>query len=101
MDIATTLLEYGGKSNAESKAGFTPLHLSAQEGHTDMTSLLIEHQANVDHQAKVNITENIQFCSCYYFIFRILSCFILLNLNIISNKFVLTIIIKKKLVFSS
>lgn len=53
MDIATTLLEYGGKANAESKAGFTPLHLSTQEGHTDMTSLLIEHQANVDHQAKV------------------------------------------------
>lgn len=54
MDIATTLLEYGGKANAESKAGFTPLHLSTQEGHTDMTSLLIEHQANVDHQAKVS-----------------------------------------------
>ena len=52
MDIATTLLEYGGKANAESKAGFTPLHLAAQEGHTDMASLLIEHQANVDHQAK-------------------------------------------------
>jgi len=55
MDIATTLLEYGAKANAESKAGFTPLHLSSQEGHTDMSTLLIEHQANTNHQAKVNI----------------------------------------------
>jgi FOG: Ankyrin repeat len=53
MDIATTLLEYNAKPNAESKAGFTPLHLSAQEGHTDMSSLLIEHGATVSHQAKV------------------------------------------------
>lgn len=30
MDIATTLLEYGASANAESKAGFTPLHLSSQ-----------------------------------------------------------------------
>lgn len=55
MDIATTLLEYGAKANAESKAGFTPLHLSAQEGHAEMSSLLIEHQAEVNHKAKVSI----------------------------------------------
>jgi ankyrin repeat protein len=53
MDIATTLLEYGAKANAESKAGFTPLHLSSQEGHTDMSTLLIEHQADANHKAKV------------------------------------------------
>lgn len=53
MDIATTLLEYGAKANAESKAGFTPLHLSAQEGHTDMSTLLIEHKADTNHKAKV------------------------------------------------
>ena len=53
MDIATTLLEYGADTNAESKAGFTPLHLACQEGHTDMVSLLLEHQANVNHPAKV------------------------------------------------
>jgi ankyrin len=53
MDIATTLLEYGAKANAESKAGFTPLHLSSQEGHTDMSTLLIEHQADTNHRAKV------------------------------------------------
>lgn len=55
MDIATTLLEYGAKANAESKAGFTPLHLSAQEGHTDMSTLLIEHKADTNHKAKVRI----------------------------------------------
>lgn len=53
MDIATTLLEYGAKADAESKAGFTPLHLSAQEGHVDMSSLLLEHQADSNHAAKV------------------------------------------------
>jgi ankyrin len=53
MDIATTLLEYGAKADAESKAGFTPLHLSSQEGHTDMSTLLIEHQADTNHKAKV------------------------------------------------
>lgn len=53
MDIATTLLEYGAKADAESKAGFTPLHLSAQEGHVDMSSLLLEHQADANHVAKV------------------------------------------------
>lgn len=55
MDIATTLLEYGAKANAESKAGFTPLHLSAQEGHTDMSTLLIEHKADTNHKAKVQL----------------------------------------------
>lgn len=56
MDIATTLLEYGAQADAESKAGFTPLHLSAQEGHSDMSSLLIEHHANANHSAKVGVS---------------------------------------------
>ncbi len=56
MDIATTLLEYGAQTNAESKAGFTPLHLSAQEGHTDMSTLLIEHQADANYEAKNGLT---------------------------------------------
>lgn len=53
MDIATTLLEYGAKAETESKAGFTPLHLSSQEGHTDMTTLLLDHHADPNHKAKV------------------------------------------------
>lgn len=56
MDIATTLLEYGAATNAESKAGFTPLHLSAQEGHTDMSTLLIEHSADANYAAKNGLT---------------------------------------------
>jgi len=54
MDIASTLLEKGANANAESKAGFTPLHLSSQKGHYDMTNLLIEHGGNPNHKAKVN-----------------------------------------------
>lgn len=53
MDIASTLLENGANANAESKAGFTPLHLSAQKGHYDMTNLLIEHGADPNHKSKV------------------------------------------------
>jgi ankyrin repeat protein len=56
MDIATTLLEYGANTNADSKAGFTPLHLSAQEGHTDMSTLLLEHQADPNSQSKNGLT---------------------------------------------
>lgn len=54
MDIATMLLEYGAKPDAESKNGFTPLHLAAQEGHTDIVSLLLEKQANVNATATVS-----------------------------------------------
>ena len=56
MDIATTLLEYGAQTNAESKAGFTPLHLGAQEGHMDMSTLLIEHQAQPNYEANNGLT---------------------------------------------
>lgn len=81
MDIATTLLEYGAKANAESKAGFTPLHLSAQEGHTDMSTLLIEHKADTNHKAKVGKKENtthgfqtllllLKICLIYLFLYR-------------------------------
>ena len=40
MDVATTLLEYGADPNAMTKHGISPVHLAAQEGHTDMLSLL-------------------------------------------------------------
>lgn len=60
MDIASTLLESGADANAKSKAGFTPLHLSAQKGHYDMTNLLIEHGADPNHKAKVMQKQFIQ-----------------------------------------
>lgn len=60
MDIAVTLLEYGAKANAESKAGFTPLHLSTQEGNVEMTTLLLNHNADPNYKSKVNAI--IQIC---------------------------------------
>lgn len=53
MDTATILLEHGAKTNVESKAGYTVLHLSAQKGHYDMINLLIEHGADPNYKAKV------------------------------------------------
>ena len=53
MDIASTLLDFGAKANAESKAGFSPLHLASQEGHVDMCHLLLEHGASANYKAKV------------------------------------------------
>lgn len=58
MDIASTLLEHGAAINAESKAKFTPLHLSAQKGHYDMTNLLIEHGADPNHKSKASFNRN-------------------------------------------
>jgi ankyrin len=50
--MAKSLLEFGGRTDCESKAGFTPLHLAAQEGHKDMTNLLLKHGANMNAAAK-------------------------------------------------
>lgn len=36
--------------------GFTPLHLASQEGHTDMVSLLLEKDADVNCRAKNGLT---------------------------------------------
>ena len=42
--------------DAESKAGFSPLHLAGQEGHTDIADLLIQHQADVNAKARNGLT---------------------------------------------
>jgi len=47
MEIASALLAYRADPNAESRAGFTPLHLAAEEGHREMTALLIERGSAV------------------------------------------------------
>jgi hypothetical protein len=46
MEVARSLLQYGGSANAESVQGVTPLHLAAQEGHAEMVALLLSKQAN-------------------------------------------------------
>ncbi len=38
------------------QAGFTPLHLAAQEGHAEMTYLLIDHGSLVNSRAKNGLT---------------------------------------------
>ena len=45
MEIATTLLEYGAKPNAESKTGISPLHLASQEGEFTLDKVQREDRA--------------------------------------------------------
>ncbi len=53
MEIATVLLQYGAETNILTKQGVTPLHLAAQEGHSDMAALLISKGAQINVQTKV------------------------------------------------
>jgi len=55
MEIALTLLEYGASPNCKTRMDVTPLHLASQEGHTDMCSVLVAKDANVNAHAKVFI----------------------------------------------
>ena len=48
--------------------GFTPLHLASQEGHTDIVSLLLEKDANVNARAHVSCLNIVLFC----FIFNLI-----------------------------
>lgn len=60
MDIATALLEYGADVNAQSRQGFTPIHLAADQGHTDIVALLIHNGADANAGAKVSLTSIIE-----------------------------------------
>lgn len=41
METAGTLLEYGALTNPESKAGFTPLHLTAQQVNNNIKNKIL------------------------------------------------------------
>jgi len=47
MEIAQSLLAYRADPNAESRAGFTPLHLASDEGHIQLVALLVEKGSKV------------------------------------------------------
>lgn len=49
MEIANALIAYRADPNAESRAGFTPLHLASEEGHVGMAALLIEKGSKVNY----------------------------------------------------
>ena len=48
------LLEYNANTNAQSTGGFTPLHLSCQDGHSDMTALLLANHADPNISIKMS-----------------------------------------------
>jgi ankyrin repeat protein len=50
------LLEYNANTNAQSTGGFTPLHLSCQDGHSDMTTLLLANHADPNAASKCHLT---------------------------------------------
>uniref|UniRef100_A0AAR2J5E8 Ankyrin 1, erythrocytic b n=1 Tax=Pygocentrus nattereri TaxID=42514 RepID=A0AAR2J5E8_PYGNA len=56
LEVASSLLQCGASTNAESLQGVTPLHLAAQEGRPDMVALLISKQANVNLGNKNGLT---------------------------------------------
>lgn len=73
IEIAITLLEYGAPSDSTTKMGVTPLHLAAEKGHSDMCSVLLTKDAQVNAAAKVRslifylscfVFTTKQFCSC-------------------------------------
>lgn len=65
MDIATVLLQYGADTNILTKQGVTPLHLASQEGHADMTALLISKGAQINVPTKVTGRPNLQ-VKCFH-----------------------------------
>jgi ankyrin len=50
------LLEYNANTNAQSTGGFTPLHLTCQDGHSDMTYLLLANHADPNIASKCHLT---------------------------------------------
>ena len=47
------LLQHGASPNAVTKDQYTPLHIAAKEGHEEVASVLLEHDANLNLTTKV------------------------------------------------
>lgn len=54
--VASVLLENGASLTSTTKKGFTPLHLAAKYGNLNVAKLLLQKDAPVDAQGKVNIS---------------------------------------------
>jgi ankyrin repeat protein len=52
-DFIVHLMQTSNSNAFVFQNGFTPLHLASQEGHTDVVSLLLEKDANVNARAHV------------------------------------------------
>ena len=50
------LLENNANTTAQSSGGFSPLHLSCQDGHADMTYLLLANHADPNLASKCHLT---------------------------------------------
>ena len=53
-DNVVLLLQQGASPNAVTKDQYTPLHITAKEGHEGVTSVLLEHDANLNLTTKVS-----------------------------------------------
>lgn len=56
--VASVLLENSASLTATTKKGFTPLHLAAKYGNMNVARLLLQKNAPVDAQGKVNSVFN-------------------------------------------
>jgi len=49
------LLEHGASLSAVNQSGWTPLHVAASNGHSDVCQLLLDHGARIDAVTNVSI----------------------------------------------
>ena len=52
MQVAEKLIEAGAKLNEPNAHGLIPLHLAVQNGFNEMTSLLVQNGADLNHQVR-------------------------------------------------
>uniref|UniRef100_A0A4W3JXF9 Ankyrin 3 n=1 Tax=Callorhinchus milii TaxID=7868 RepID=A0A4W3JXF9_CALMI len=55
-DIVQLLLQHGASPDAATTSGYTPLHISAREGHEDVASILLEQGASLSVNTKKGFT---------------------------------------------